>query len=53
MIIAGVQRARDTSNLLVAGIQPGNAVKSRLDIIVFILVFNAGHRQLLVAGVQI
>ena len=53
MIIASVQRVKDTGDLLVAGVQPGNAVKSRLDVIVFILVCNAGHSNLLVAGFQI
>ena len=37
---------KDTSDLLATGVQPGNEVKSRLDVIVFILVFNkTGHRQ--------
>ena len=42
----------DTGNLIIAGVQPSNAVSnpvmqpiSRLSVIVFILVFNAGHRQ--------
>ena len=35
----------DTGNLLVTGVQPSNAVKSRLHVIVFILVFKSGHRQ--------
>ena len=43
--MVGVQRAKDTSNLLVASVQPSNAVKSRLDVIVFILAFKAVHRR--------
>ena len=39
------QLAKDAGDLLVTGVRPSNAVESRLDIIVFILVFNAGHRQ--------
>ena len=34
----------DTSNLIITGVQPGSAVKSRLHVIVFILVFKSGHR---------
>ena len=33
----------DTSDLTIAGVQPGNAVKSRLSVIVFILVFFGRH----------
>ena len=35
----------DTSNLIITGIQPGNAGKSSQSVIVFILVFNAGYRR--------
>ena len=34
----------DTGDLIIASVQPGNTVESGLDVIVFILVFNAGHR---------
>ena len=35
----------DTGNLIIAGVEPVMQSISRLSVIVFILVFNAGHRQ--------
>ena len=43
--IAGVHRSLDTGDLIITGVQPGNAVESRLDVTVFILVFKAAHRR--------
>ena len=42
--ISCVHHSLDTGDLIIAGVQPSNAVESRLDVIVFILAFKAGDR---------
>ena len=41
--IIGSDSDFDTGDLIITGVQPSNAVKSRLHFIVFILVFKSGQ----------